>query len=173
MKERRASLLSVFLIFLAVIAVMVYAGVAVGSDDALWFSRSFSADATGFDLYWDGATAHLDPRSEGYTELNAALKEDLTGIKSYPKGVGLSDAMLDHLQQAGRLLEVYYAEPVRVHSGYHFGASKVYYIPLNGPHATKNRVFNAARGSPLELQSSEAILAAAEAAAVSLRLDGP
>jgi hypothetical protein len=173
MTERKASPLTVLAIFACIALLMVWAGVAVGTDDALWFLPAFSADAAAFDLYWDGATARLEPGSEAYTLLNTALKQDLTSIRSYPGTVGLSDAMLDDVRGSGRLLEVHYAEPVRVHSRYNFGASTIYYIPLSGNHASSHRVFNAGRGAPLELKSNDAILAAAETAASSSGLGSP
>jgi hypothetical protein len=173
MKERKPKLLPLLLVFGAIALVVVWGGVAIGTGDGLWFVPVFSADAAAFDLYWDGAAAHLEPGSAGYSELNAALKEELVHIRSYPTTVGLSDAMLNQLRQSGRLLEVHYAEPVRVHSRYHFGSSDVLYIPLSGQHASSHRVFNVAQGAPLELRSNDAILAAAEAAAASSGLGGP
>jgi hypothetical protein len=138
---------------------------AIMVDDALWFLPVFSAEASSIDLYWDGEHVRLEPGSGGYALLNGALQEDLAHVHAYPSTVGLSDETLEMLRTEGRLLEAHYEEPVRVHSWYAFGPSKVFYIPLSGHHAPRSRVFNAARGAPLELQGVDAIMAAAETVA--------
>jgi len=164
---------SAMLVFVLLIALAVWTGVAVSVDDALWFIPLFRADASYVDLYWDGSHLLLEPGSSGYLALNTALQADLPHVESYSTGTGLSDATLDALRAEGRLLEARYAEPVRVHTWYNFGASKVYYIPLSGYHASQARLFNSARGTPLELRSIDAILAAAQVAAEEAGLNVP
>jgi hypothetical protein len=84
-----------------------------------------------------------------------------------------SEVMLAHLQTAGRLVEAQYAEPARVHSRYRFGASPVLYVPLSGHHAWNNRVFHSGRGSPLELDSIDRIMTAAEETVIGAGVGSP
>lgn len=162
---KKPSVVSAMLFFVLLTAMAVVVGVAIAVDDALWFAPLFQADAAYFDLYWDGRLMRLEPGSAGYDLLNEALHKEFPRVASYPQGVGLSDETLEALRREGRLLEVYYATPVRIHSIYRFSRSRVFYIPLAGHHARQNRVFNAARGVPLELRSIATILAASETVA--------
>jgi len=159
---RKPTLISAALVFLALALLAVWAGVAVGVDDALWFLPVFRANAAYIDLYWDGQQLRLEPGSADYERLNQALQTEIPRIRSYPTGAGLSEVTLEQLRSEGRLLEAHYTHPVRVHSRYHFSATRVLYIPLSGHHARFNRVFNIGRGVPLELHSVAGIIAAAE-----------
>ena len=171
MNQRKPSLLPLVLVVVFIVFLIVWGGTAVSVEDAFWFLPVFSADASFIDLYWDGEQAHLLPGSTGYALLNEALHKDLSHVRSYPDGAGLSEEMLERLQTEGRLVEAHYIEPVRVHSWYRFIPSQVFYIPLSGHHASYNRVFNAGRGAPLELRGISAIAAAAEAVALQESLD--
>jgi hypothetical protein len=161
---RKPNPLLAALVFLAVIATILLAGIALTVNDALWFLPVFRADAAYFDLYWNGDQLRIEPGSPGYDLLNEALHEDLPHVVAYPKGAGLSDATLQDLRANGQLLEAYYDAPARIHSWYSFGASHVFYVPLSGHHSDQNRVFNAALGVPLELRSLDAVRQAAESA---------
>ncbi len=158
---------------LFIIAVIIWAGMALTVGDTLWFLPSFQTPAAVMDLYWDGGKVRLLPGTADYELLQQAIFAEFPQIRSSPSGTGLSDASLAELRSSGRLLEVYYAEPARVHSWYNFGESEVFYVPLSGFHSGQARVFNAARGTPLELQSTEQIRAAAETVARKHGLAGP
>jgi hypothetical protein len=172
-QSKKPSIFMLLLVFAISIAIVVWAGMAVTTDDALWFLPIFSEDASSYTVYWDGEQILLEPGTADYARMNEAFQEELTGIRSHPNGVGLSEVMLAHLQDAGRLVEAQYAEPARVHSRYRFGASPVLYVPLSTHHAWNSRVFNAARGSPLELDSIDRIMAAAEEIVVGAGVGGP
>lgn len=163
MSQGKPALLPAVLVAVFIVLLVVWGGAAMAVEDALWFLPVFSADASYIDLYWDGEEVRLGPDSTGYALLNKALHKDLSRVRSYPEGVGLSDEMLERLRTRERLVEAHYEEPVRVHSRYRFISSQVFYIPLSGHHASRNRVFNKGRGVPLELQDIGAIVAAAEA----------
>lgn len=173
MSQGKPALLPALLVLISIVLLIVWSWTAMTVEDALWFLPVFSADASYIDLYWDGEQVRLWPDSAGYVLLNEALHEDLPHVRSYPAGAGLSDAMLERLRTEERLAEVHYAEPVRVHSRYRFIPSQVFYIPLSGHHASYNRVFNAGRGVPLELQDIGAIVAAAEEVARQEGLGAP
>lgn len=171
--SRKPTLLPVVLVIVLVALLIVWGGTAVAVEDALWFLPTFSADASYIDLYWDGEQVRLQPGSAGYALLNEALHGDLSRVRAYPKGAGLSEETVENLHVEGRLVEAHYAEPVRVHSRYRFSPSRVFYIPLSGHHASYGRVFNAGRGTPLELEDIGAIVAAAESVAQQQGLGGP
>jgi hypothetical protein len=172
-QSKKPSLLLLLVVFAVFVVFVVWAGTAVGTDDALWFLPVFSENASSYIVYWDGEQILLEPGSPGYALMNTAFQENLAHIRSYPKGVGLSDPMLNHLQDAGRLVEAQYAEPARVHSRYHFGASPVLYVPLSSHHAWNSRVFNSGRGAPVELDSIDLIMAAAEETVVGAGVGSP
>lgn len=153
------------------IALWLITGLLIG--DLGWFLPVFSADASSLDLYWDGRRVHLEPGDDGYALLNEALKEDFAHVRAYPDTTGLSDASLEELRASGRLLEITYAEPVRIHNQYMFGPSRVFYVPLSGHHAGLDRVFNVGRGAPLQLRDMDAILPAIEALVQQEGLESP
>jgi hypothetical protein len=163
--NKKPALLSLILTTLFVILFIVWGMTAIMVDDHLWFLPVFSADASSIDLYWDGEQVSLKPGSEGYELLNQAMQQELVRVRSYPNTTGLSDETLASLRSEGRLVESHYAEPERIHSWYAFGPSEVFFIPLTGYHAEQNRVFNNARGAPLELRNTDALHAAAETVA--------
>jgi hypothetical protein len=163
--NKKPALLPLILTASAVMLLIIWGMTAIMIDDELWFLPVFSADASSIDLYWDGDQVTLEPGTDGYALLNEALQEDLAHVRSYPSTVGLSDETLASLRVEGRLVEPHYAEPVRVHSWYAFGPSAVFYIPVSGHHAARNRVFNSARGAPLEMRSLDGVKAAAETVA--------
>lgn len=163
--NKKPALLPLILTALVVMLLIIWGMTAIMIDDELWFLPVFSADASSIGLYWDGEQVTLEPGSDGYVLLNKALQEELAHVRSYPSTAGLSDETLASLRAEGRLIEPHYAEPVRVHSWYAFGPSEAFYIPLSGHHAAQNRIFNNARGAPLELQSLDGVKAAAETVA--------
>lgn len=173
MESKGPSLLKLLLVLVGAIAFIVWAGTSIATDDARWFLRAFSEDAASIDLYWDGAQMQWQPGSPQYSLLNEAFQAEVAHIRAHPKGAGLSDAMLNHLRTAGRLLEVHYTEPARVHSQYRFGPSTVYYVPLSGSHASSSRVFNSARGTPLEIVSTDLIMSAVETVVAESGIGGP
>ncbi len=148
----------VCVVLLGIAAFWIGIGVTVG--DILWFLPVFRAEASVMEVYWDGQQIRLMPGTPEYELLQEAVFAELPRVRSYAKGVGLSDATLEELRQKGRLLVLHYEEPVRVHTAYNFGASKVFYVPLSGFNADNKRVYNAAQGAPLQLASIEQILAA-------------
>jgi hypothetical protein len=172
-QSKKPSVFLLLVVFVVFIVVVVWAGTAVGTNDALWFLPVFSENASSYVIYWDGEQMLLEPGAPGYAQMNSAFHEELTAIRSHPRGVGLSDSMLAHLRDAGRLVEAQYTEPARVHSRYHFGASPVLYVPLSSHHAWNNRVFNAARGSPLQLESIDQIMTAAQESVVGAGVGSP
>ena len=162
---RQPALLKMVMVALFVVLLIVWGMTALAVGDERWFLPVFSADAASFDLYWDGEVARLEEGSDGYVLLNEALHQDLARVQSYSNMSGLSEETLDTLKAEGRLLVARYDEPARIHSWYAFGASKILYIPLSGYHTSQDRVFNAARGAPLEMRSLDRVRDAAETVA--------
>ncbi len=140
----------------------VWIGVAAMTSDILWFLPIFRAEATVIDLYWDGQHIRLLPDTPEYDLVQEAVFAEFSRVRNYVTGVALSDATLENLRRNGRLLELHYATPVRIHTWTGFGASPVYYVPLSGFNADAKRVFNAGRGGPIQLLGNEKILSAAQ-----------
>ena len=165
MDQNRPTVLRAILVTVGLVVLLAWAMVAIAVDDALWFLPVFVADASQIDLYWDGDHVTLLPGSSAYELLNDAVRQEFPRPLAHPSGSGLSQVSLDRLRAEGRLAEVSYDRPVRIHTTFGYGPSQVYYIPLAGHHAGLNRVFNQGRGVPLELHSTAAIRSAAETVA--------
>jgi hypothetical protein len=165
MEKKGPSLLSLAIGSIVFVLVAIWLGTALGADDLFWFLPGFRAKTAYVDLYWDGGYVRVSPDDPEYELIQEALFSDLAHVESHPPGVGLSDESLEELRREGRLLELYFDKPTRIRSPYHFGPSPVYYIPLSGHHVRENRVFNKARGGPVELVSMEQIVTTSEAIA--------
>ena len=167
------SCLLLLVVGLLLIVAVAWGGIMIATDDPLWFLPVFEEDAAFYTIYWDSEQITVEPGSPEYEMLNAAFHEDLAHVESFPSGVGLSDSMYNHLQQAGRLGEAHYNERAMVHSRYHFGASPLLLVPLSTHHAWNSRLFNRGRGAPLELQSTAQIMSAVENIVVESGLGSP
>jgi hypothetical protein len=159
---RRVNVIPLLVIMVLVLALAAWGVSSMLVEDPLWFASDFQEKASTMILYWDGTETRLEPGTPEYALVQKALEAEFSQIKSWSQDAGMSDATLAELQQKGRLLEVHYDQPVRIHSPYHILASDVFYIPLSGFNFDRHRVYTQTRVAPLELKSLEQIFSAAQ-----------
>ncbi len=148
MPGKRPSLLSAFSILIVVGGLLFWWVNALTNEDPLWFLTVFNAPADWITVYWDGETVMFFPGDPEYDAIMAAFSDGVAHWAGYEGAVGLSDESLALYRDSGRLLEVHYNEPVRVHTRQAFREARVFFVPLSGTHATWRRVFAGLNDTP-------------------------
>ncbi len=160
--ERRVGVLPLLIVMVVVLGLAAWGVSSMLLEDPLWFVANFQEKSSALVLYWDGTETRLEPGTPGYALVQEAIEAELPQIKSWAQEAGMSESTLADLRQKGRLLEVYFDKPVRIHSPYHVLASPVFYVPLSGFNFALRRVYTQTRVAPLELQSLDRIFSAAQ-----------
>jgi hypothetical protein len=126
-----------------VIAPLIYLIIALNTGDLLWASPVFDAQPNSIYIHCFGSDVSLQPGSPEFTGLTNIVNEALSGRKRWDS-LSLSEQTYQDYQDHPDMmvLELLYAQPLRVHSAYKF-FSKVdtVIIPLEGRHAQTNAVF--------------------------------
>lgn len=121
---------------------------SIPNEDALWFLRSFSHKADWITIYWDGETHVLLPKDPGYDMVMNAFSDAIAHWSGYESGTGLSDENMNILRSDGRLLELHFNTPVKVHTRHLFSEARFFYVPLSGSHTYYQRVFSGLLETP-------------------------
>jgi len=151
----------IFLTGVLIIAGLIYLIVWINTGDLLWFLPRVSDRAERIVLHDAGRTVVIEPGSPGYEAINAAVNEVLSHRLGYRREFGLSDATRERYYTRDRIIEVFYAQPVKLHSSYRIGKPTALLIPLEGRYADQNVVFTGADGEywpgALTVESTEPI----------------
>ena len=142
MEQRGPKWLGPILIFIVIAGGLVWWVTSLTNGDPLWFWHSFTAKADWIVIYWDGETRMLFPGDPYYDEVMAAFADAVAHWAGYENGVGLSDENLAQYRNERRLLELYYNEPVTVHTRHLFPEARTFFVPLSGTHAQWRRIFS-------------------------------
>ncbi len=146
--KKVSSVWSALIILIVSISVIIWLVTALTNNDLLWFWRVFPHQADWLIIYWDGAEYMLFPGDEGYAAIMPTFATGVAKWKGYESSVGMSEANLTLIREGGQMLEVHFNEPTQVHTSHLYPAAHVYFIPLDGTHATYRRVFGALREIP-------------------------
>jgi hypothetical protein len=140
MEQKKSGFLSFLLTMVPIILIAVWLFVALPDGDLWWFLPVFDEKAAEIHLYRDGQEIVLRPGDEGYDEVNAAINGSLKGIKAK-----LSRAISEESQQdfyaKYTAVEIFYDDPVIIHSYHSFRKCDKLLIPLSGRHYDPPMVF--------------------------------
>jgi hypothetical protein len=142
MTGKRPSALNALLVLALIGGLLVWWVSALTNEDPLWFLRSFTAQADWITVYWDGQMTVTFPGDSEYTAMMETFAGAIKRWTGYETGVGMSDETLALLRSEGRLVEVHYDQPVKVHTRHLFPEAHVFFVPLSGTHAKYQRVFS-------------------------------
>jgi hypothetical protein len=112
---------------------LVWLGVAVPDQDWLWFLPVFNERATRIHLYRDGEELVLYPGDAGYEEVNEAINQIVRHIKA-KESVGMSLESLEDYYTRFSAVEVFYPEPVIIHTSHGYPKADKYLFPQSGRH---------------------------------------
>jgi hypothetical protein len=147
---------------------LVWFGIALPDNDWLWFVPVFSEQASRIYLYRDGQEIMLRPGDWGYEEVNEAINQTVRHVRA-KELLGISlDTQQDYYDRYSAV-EVFYAEPVIIHTIHGFPAADKYLFPQSGRHYDPPVVFAGMqrrpdyRGGVLVLASRERLDEAVDA----------
>ncbi|UCE00575.1 MAG: hypothetical protein JSV42_07620 [Chloroflexota bacterium] len=126
-----------------IIAPIIYGIIALNTGDLLWVSPVFNYQPQRITVHCFGEDVYLERGTEDFQALTDLVNQSLTGRKRWDS-VTLSDATYQEYQSHPQMMvvELFYSEPVRVHSRYKFFSNvDRIIIPLVGRHANTNAVF--------------------------------
>lgn len=157
------SIRNLLAIVVVILLVAIYAIVSIATGDWLWFSGKFAETPNAILVHCYGETLEIEPGSYHFSALTDIVNEMLSGRKRWDS-LSLSDETYQDYQQhaAMKVLEIYYPQPVRVHTSNKFFSNvDNLIIPLEGRHAQTNAVFGRNQGLPaagsLHVESTERI----------------
>ncbi len=127
--------------------IVAYITIAFSAHDAFWFSRQFDAEPSRIVVYAAGTATELTPGKAGFPTLAAAVRASLASGVPRTSGLGLSQGSRDDAYQRFVTVEVFFAEPVRLHAAFHTGMATQMLFPITGRHADRNVVFLGADGA--------------------------
>ena len=146
---------------------LVWFGIALPDRDWLWFLPIFNEEPTRIHLYRDGREIILYPGDRGYQEVNDAVNQIVRHIRA-KEPLGISVETQDEYYTRFSAVEVFYAEPVIIHTMHGFPQADKYLFPQSGRHYDPPVVFAGMqrrmdyRGGVLVLSSREKLDKAVE-----------
>lgn len=147
---------------------LVWFGIALPDRDWLWFLPVFDEQAARIHLYRDGQEIVLFPGDEGYDEVNEAINQIVRHIRA-KEPLGISRVSQQEYYTRFSAVEVFYDEPVLIHTIHGFPKADKYLFPQSGRHFDPPVVFAGMqwrpdyRGGALVLASREPLDKAVEA----------
>jgi hypothetical protein len=154
---------------LAIILIgLVWFGIALPDQDWLWFFPIFNEQAARIYLYRDGEQIMLQPGDWGYDDVNEAVNQIVRHVKA-KQPLGISPETQEEYYDRFSAVEVFYAEPVIVHTIHGFPEADKYLFPQSGRHYDPPVVFAGMqrrpdyRGGVLVLSSRERLDEAVDA----------
>jgi hypothetical protein len=148
MTRKRPRLWSALLILILVGGLIFWWANAQTNEDPLWFLSSFKAQADWITVYWDGRITMFFPGDPEYDTVMAAFADAIGHCSGYEGSVAMSDEGLEHYRGEGRLLELHYNQPARVHTRHPYPEAHTFFVPLSGTHAEWQRVFAGLADTP-------------------------
>ncbi len=144
------SVLGLLLVVIPSIAIAFYLIISLTTGDWLWFNPTFDETPRAILVHCYGKTLEIEPGSYHFGALTEIVNKALSGRKRWDS-LSLSAATYHDYQTHPKMaaLELFYHEPVRIHTTYKFFSEvESLIIPLDGRHAETLAVFGLNRGIP-------------------------
>jgi hypothetical protein len=118
------------------VLLLVYGTISVTAQDALWFLKGFRYRPARIVVYHDqGKRTELRPADPGFAELSSAIQACLAQGVERPSGIGFSDASLLDAYSRYLTVEVFFAQPVKLHAWFDTGEPTQMLFPITGRHS--------------------------------------
>jgi hypothetical protein len=112
-----------------------YAMVSLTSRDALWFLRGFEDRPSRIVVYLGGQRTELLHGQAGFDELAEAVEASLAQGFARLSRTGFSDHTLQNAYTQHLTLEVFWDQPVELHTWFPTGRTTQMLFPITGPHS--------------------------------------
>jgi len=119
---------------------LIWFGIALPDQDWLWFLPVFQEDAARIYLYRDGEKIELRPDDWGYEEVNEAINQVVRRVRA-KEPLAISPESQQEYYDRFSAVEVFYAEPVLIHTLHGFPKADKYLFPQSGRHYDPPMVF--------------------------------
>jgi hypothetical protein len=117
-----------------------YGFMALMARDALWFVGGFEGTPSRLVIYDEGERRILVPGDPGFEVVAAAVQAGLRQGFARLSKIGFSEASLQEAYTQQVTLEVFFKEPVTLHTWFHTGRTTQMLFPLTGRHAEMSLV---------------------------------
>jgi hypothetical protein len=119
---------------------LIWFGIALPDQDWLWFLPVFQEQATKIYLYREGEKIELRSDDWGYEEVNEAINQTVRRIRAKER-LGVSPESQQEYYERFSAVEVFYSEPVLIHTIHGFPKADKYLFPQSGRHYDPPMVF--------------------------------
>ena len=161
--RKSPSVLSLLLIVVIILVGIAYLMISFSTGDFMWWNPKFTEKPAAVVVHCYGDSLNISPGSYHFGALTEVVNDSLSGRKRWDS-LSLSEETYQDYQVDPSMLtvEIFYAEPIRVHSNYKFFSSvDNLIIPIDGRHANFNTVFGQNQGVPaggsLHVESTQTI----------------
>ncbi len=147
-KRNEPSIIQLMLTAGSVLVMLLYLGIALNTEDAIWFWRPFVEQPYEIIVHCYGEDSVMRPGTPDHDALTAMFNEQISGTKNWDS-ITMSDDTYDYYQTSDAVLsvELHYSPAVRIHSVYKFfGSVDTLVMPLVGRHSKTNAIFGQTRG---------------------------
>lgn len=147
---KTASVLNFLATIIFAVLFLIYFSIMAYTKDALWFYPIFDAQPSAGLIRCYGEEITLTQGSEELSMITTLVNEQISGDKRWDE-LNLSDPTYKDYQNNNNIftLELYYAEPQRIHSVSPFFSNfQTLLIPLDARHSDTNILFNIVKDKP-------------------------
>jgi hypothetical protein len=112
-----------------------YVTVSFTARDFLWFLRRFEDQPSRIVVYHTGQPTELVPGQAGFHELASAVQTSLAQGFAGLTNIGFSEQTLQNAYTQYVTLEVFFDQPVKLHTWFPTGRTTQILVPITGPHS--------------------------------------
>jgi hypothetical protein len=136
-----ANLIKFVVIFVGLIIFTIFMSNASTAQDWEWYKNGFTDQPNRLIIYKDGQQTELLPGQTDFEEIAEAVTASLNQGVDTQSGTGLSEVSLDEAYNRFTTLEVFFAQPVKLHTWFFTGHPTQMLFPLTGRHSDWPIVF--------------------------------
>jgi hypothetical protein len=124
------------LILIAGFVFLFYYGItSLSARDPLWFASEFKDQPTRIVIYSEGQSTELRPGEADFDALAQAVQASLSRGFARLTKLGLSEHTLQQAYARDVTLEVFFMQPVELHTWFDTGRTTQMLFPITGPYA--------------------------------------
>jgi hypothetical protein len=139
-KKDRTNMVQLLIVVVGFVLVAYCAMVSLMTRDPLWFLGESEAHPSRIVVYHAGQRTELVPGQAGFDDLASAVQTSLAQGFARLSSLGLSDKSLQDAYTQFVTLEVFFDQPVKLHTWFHAGRTTQMLFPITGRHSEESVV---------------------------------